>query len=181
MSNLFKDIIKSFDADNDNIQWLTSKQGNKYAINEEGKQVAGNPRITQGVNIKEKAENDFEEKEDLNQLVNDLDKLDYNEAIKHANNLISQNSAFKNDIAQITKQALKKQKHSSSIGAGILEGAQAALEALVYKGADIKEALGIALKICEEVYQDKMQDNNFRDKVIKEIKDSLKQKLSDKM
>ena len=57
MSNLFKDIIKSFDADNDDMQWFTSKQGNKYAINEEGEQVAGNPRITQSVNVKEKAEN----------------------------------------------------------------------------------------------------------------------------
>lgn len=52
--NIYKEITKVFDAiamvhgKRENVQWLTSESGKKYAINENGERVLGDPRATGG-------------------------------------------------------------------------------------------------------------------------------------
>lgn len=190
MSNIYNSIIKTFDEvkrpdkklNNNNVKWRTSKNGQKYAFNEEGEQVAGNKHITQGENIKENAEEEFEDTNDYDEIIKKLDNLDFDSALAKANEMIKDDPIKDFEFKQIIQNSANKYKgyKKGAVNKGIIDGAQAALEALIYKHYSLKEAFGLAIKTCENIYKDQMKNDNIRIEILEDIKSEFIKKLKEK-
>ena len=180
--NVYREITKVLDDDvvnGEQVEWKTIN-GNKIALNEEGEVVAGNQKAVGGSD-KVNEEKDLDSN-DYSEIIKHLDKLDFESALNEANKVIKENPIKQEEFKQIIQNVAKKHqvyKHGAK-NKGIIDGAQAALEALVYKNASISEAFGIAVKTCFKIYEDQMENHDIKKMIIQDLKSELIKKLEEK-